>query len=264
MGRISVHRDPHRCRCQRLGEITTTTKVPIAPSPGCCARQTSCWSARIRRRSRRSGTRCSGRTPTSGRAAPRRCSERRRHRLWDIRGQALGVADLRVARRRGPRERPPLHPLPVTHSRPSRRWSRARSARSSGVVPAIKTDPFLARAPVGHRHGYIDGQIEREREHRGVEMIEGIRKAVGPDIEVLIDAHGPVQRADRGPAGDAPGAVRHQLVRGARARPRATTRSRPVRDQVPVPHLRRRAAVHALRVPAGPRAGTWPTTSCRT
>ena len=57
---------------------------------------------------------------------------------------------------------------------------------------AIKTDPFIAAggaAMLEQHTAYTDGQIDREVENRGVAMIEGIRKAVGPDIQVLIDAH---------------------------------------------------------------------------
>jgi galactonate dehydratase len=57
---------------------------------------------------------------------------------------------------------------------------------------AIKTDPFIAAggAMMLERHtAYTNGEIERELENTGVAMIEGIRKAVGPDIQILIDAH---------------------------------------------------------------------------
>ena len=57
---------------------------------------------------------------------------------------------------------------------------------------AIKTDPFIAAggAMMLTRHtGYTNGEIERDLENTGVKMIEGIRKAVGPDVQVLIDAH---------------------------------------------------------------------------
>jgi galactonate dehydratase len=36
---------------------------------------------------------------------------------------------------------------------------------------------------------YVDGQIDRSIENTAVAMIEGIRNAVGPDVEILIDAH---------------------------------------------------------------------------
>jgi galactonate dehydratase len=57
---------------------------------------------------------------------------------------------------------------------------------------AIKTDPFIAAggAMMLERHtGYTNGEIERELENTGVAMIEGIRQAVGPDVQILIDAH---------------------------------------------------------------------------
>jgi galactonate dehydratase len=53
---------------------------------------------------------------------------------------------------------------------------------------AIKTDPFMAAGGLSNVH-YVDGQIDRAIENTGVAMIEAIRNAVGPDIEVLIDAH---------------------------------------------------------------------------
>ena len=53
---------------------------------------------------------------------------------------------------------------------------------------AIKTDPFMAAGGLSNVQ-YVDGQIDRTIENTAVRMIEGIRNAVGPDIEVLIDAH---------------------------------------------------------------------------
>jgi galactonate dehydratase len=53
---------------------------------------------------------------------------------------------------------------------------------------AIKTDPFMAAGGLSNV-AYIDGQIDRSVENTAVAMIAGIRQAVGPDIEILIDAH---------------------------------------------------------------------------
>jgi galactonate dehydratase len=53
---------------------------------------------------------------------------------------------------------------------------------------AIKTDPFMAAGGLSNVR-YMEGQLERSIENTGVAMIEGIRAAVGPDIEVLVDAH---------------------------------------------------------------------------
>ena len=53
---------------------------------------------------------------------------------------------------------------------------------------AIKTDPFMGAGGLSN-FAYLDGQIERAVENTGVAMIAAIREAVGPDVEVLIDAH---------------------------------------------------------------------------
>src|SRR5260370_23379957 len=53
---------------------------------------------------------------------------------------------------------------------------------------AIKTDPFMAAGGLSNFR-YIDGQIDRAVENTAVAMIAGIRDAVGPDVEGLIDAH---------------------------------------------------------------------------
>jgi galactonate dehydratase len=53
---------------------------------------------------------------------------------------------------------------------------------------AIKTDPFMAAGGLSNV-SYVEGQIERGIENTAIKMIEGIRAAVGPDVEILIDAH---------------------------------------------------------------------------
>jgi galactonate dehydratase len=58
---------------------------------------------------------------------------------------------------------------------------------------AIKTDPFLA---AGRASGaldnttYVGGGLDPATEQTGVEMIAAVREAVGPQVEILIDAHG--------------------------------------------------------------------------
>jgi galactonate dehydratase len=106
--------------------------------------------------------------------------------LWDIKAQSLGVPiyDLLGG---AVRDTIPLY----THFQYARTVDEmvanacAEVARGSR---AIKTDPFMAAGGLSNVH-YVDGQIERSIENTGVAMIEGIRKAVGPDVEVLIDAH---------------------------------------------------------------------------
>jgi galactonate dehydratase len=106
--------------------------------------------------------------------------------LWDIRGQALGlpIYDLLGG---AVREEIPLY----THFpyRPE-----PQDAAAEAMVPvragygAIKTDPFFEEmGPKGT--SYLDGQISARGEQRGVDIVAAIREAVGPEVEVLIDAH---------------------------------------------------------------------------
>ena len=106
--------------------------------------------------------------------------------LWDIRGQALGVPihDLLG----GPvRERVPLY----THIRLGQTVDEAAEGaleQVRGGARAIKTDPFLDA--IGDRHvAYLDGSLPIEAEEHGVARIAAIREAIGPKIELLIDAH---------------------------------------------------------------------------
>ncbi|MGF1617479.1 MAG: mandelate racemase/muconate lactonizing enzyme family protein [Acidimicrobiia bacterium] len=53
---------------------------------------------------------------------------------------------------------------------------------------ALKLDPFLEMAPFHTM--YQDGQISATGENLGYDIVRAIREAVGPDVEILIDAHG--------------------------------------------------------------------------
>ena len=53
---------------------------------------------------------------------------------------------------------------------------------------ASKVDPFLSMRPY-HRE-YQSGEITLEGEKEGYAIIEAVREAVGPDHQILIDAHG--------------------------------------------------------------------------
>jgi galactonate dehydratase len=53
---------------------------------------------------------------------------------------------------------------------------------------AIKLDPFLEMRP--YHTGYLTGQISADGEELGCNIVAAIRAAVGPKIEILIDAHG--------------------------------------------------------------------------
>jgi galactonate dehydratase len=106
--------------------------------------------------------------------------------LWDIKGQALGVPIYELFGG-AVRETIPLY----THFQYARSVEQM-AEHALGEVErgsrAIKTDPFMAAGGLSNVR-YIDGQIERSVENTAVAMIEAIRDAVGPDVEVLIDAH---------------------------------------------------------------------------
>ncbi len=106
--------------------------------------------------------------------------------LWDIKGQALGVPIYELLGG-AVRETIPLYThfqyAPTVEAMVENALGEvARGSR------AIKTDPFMAAGGLSNFR-YIDGQIDRAVENTGVAMIAGIRDAVGPDVEVLIDAH---------------------------------------------------------------------------
>jgi galactonate dehydratase len=106
--------------------------------------------------------------------------------LWDIRGKALGLPIYELLG--GPvRETIPLY----THFPYA---SDPQEAARNALVPvedghtAIKTDPFF-EGMAGKGTAYLDGQIGAEGEQKGVDIVAAIREAVGPQIEILIDAH---------------------------------------------------------------------------
>ena len=106
--------------------------------------------------------------------------------LWDIRGQALGLPIHELLG--GPvRETVPLYVHFGYSSSPDQMARNARGQVERGAT-AVKTDPFMAAGGLSNTT-YISGQIEPSVEQRGVDIIAAIREAVGPDIEILIDAH---------------------------------------------------------------------------
>ena len=108
--------------------------------------------------------------------------------LWDIKGKALGrpVYDLLGGKFRdtirtyangwfGGCDTPALY-----------------AAAAKKVVKAghdaVKLDPFLEMNPFHTM--YQTGQISASGEQQGYDIVAAIREAVGPHIEILIDAHG--------------------------------------------------------------------------
>ena len=109
--------------------------------------------------------------------------------LWDIRGQALGLPIYELLG--GPvRETVPLYVHFAAATTAEQMAHNAQEQVALGAQ-AIKTDPFLAAgglAGLGHTD-YLDGGIDPATEQLGVDMIAAIRAAVGPQVELLIDAH---------------------------------------------------------------------------
>jgi galactonate dehydratase len=106
--------------------------------------------------------------------------------LWDIKAQSLGVPIYELLGG-AVREAIPLY----THFQYARSVEQMVDNATAEVERgsrAVKTDPFMAAGGLSNVR-YVDGQIERTTENTGVAMVEAIRGAVGPDVEVLIDAH---------------------------------------------------------------------------
>jgi galactonate dehydratase len=111
--------------------------------------------------------------------------------LWDIRGRQLGlpVCDLL-----GGAVRDDL--LIYTHPDQGRFDTRdgvedeIRKIVDSGHS-ALKFDPFPHEpgVPAGDFR-YLDGRLSREMEREAMELTALIREIAGPDVELLIDAHG--------------------------------------------------------------------------
>jgi galactonate dehydratase len=109
--------------------------------------------------------------------------------LWDIRGKELGlpVYDLLG----GPvRDRIALYTHPLGGPSVDGIARAARAIVDTGHT-ALKTDPFpQSEEERATPYGYLSGQVDAATERTGIDTIAAIREAVGPDVEVLIDAHG--------------------------------------------------------------------------
>lgn len=108
--------------------------------------------------------------------------------LWDLKGKALGrpVYDLL-----GGKVRPSV-PLYANGwfmgcETPEQYAAAVRPVIADGHR-AVKLDPFLEMRPFHTR--FLAGQITAAGEQRGVDVVAAVRDAIGPDVELLIDAHG--------------------------------------------------------------------------
>ena len=100
--------------------------------------------------------------------------------LWDLKGKALGVPVYELL---GGRFRDRLKAYANGWSRqagdPSAVAESASEAVSQGYA-ALKWDPF----------GPVNNLIEPEQLRKSIAQVRAVRQAVGPDVELLIEAHG--------------------------------------------------------------------------
>jgi len=108
--------------------------------------------------------------------------------LWDLKGKALGrpVYDLIGGKMR---DTVPLYANGWFDrcSTPEQYAAAARKVVAAGHE-AMKLDPFLEMRP--YHTAYLSGQISAEGEQVGYDIVAAVRGAVGPKVEILIDAHG--------------------------------------------------------------------------
>jgi len=116
--------------------------------------------------------------------------------LWDIRGKALGKPIYELLGG-------PVRDEIALYTHPDQRKFTSKEgvvAEINDIVKsghkALKFDPFPLQGPhVGaiareQRDGYLDGSMTRKDEREAAELTALIRETVGPEVEVLIDAHG--------------------------------------------------------------------------
>ena len=111
--------------------------------------------------------------------------------LWDIRGKMLGQPIYELL---GGPVREDI--LLYCHPNGSKLTEQASCEEEIGAIiesghTALKWDPFPhldSQSP--RKDGYLDGAMSREGERIAAQTVKRVRDIVGPDVEVLIDAHG--------------------------------------------------------------------------
>ena len=111
--------------------------------------------------------------------------------LWDIRGKALGQPIYEML---GGKVRDEIslytHPDQRKFTTKEGVVREIRDIVESGNT-GLKFDPYpYQRGGDEQRNGYLDGQMTRKDEREAAELTELIRQTAGPDVDVLIDAHG--------------------------------------------------------------------------
>ena len=111
--------------------------------------------------------------------------------LWDIRGKVLGKPIYSLL---GGKVRDDIllytHPNQAKFTSKEAVFEEIRGIVDSGHT-ALKFDPFPHLDGIKRRQdGYLDGEMSRKGQNIAVELSAWIREAAGPDVEILIDAHG--------------------------------------------------------------------------
>jgi galactonate dehydratase len=108
--------------------------------------------------------------------------------LWDIRGKVLGCPIYQLLGGKV-RDTVPLYANGWFDNcaTPDDYAAAAKRTVEAGHT-ALKCDPYLEMLP--YHTGYLSGQISPAGEDLGVDIIAAIREAVGPAVEILVDAHG--------------------------------------------------------------------------
>jgi galactonate dehydratase len=111
--------------------------------------------------------------------------------LWDLMGKArnLPIYDMLGG---------PVRDDILIYTHPDQRKFKTREgvvAEIREIVDSghtsIKFDPFpYYEGRAGSQHGYLDGYLGKKGEHEAAELTALIRETAGPDVELLIDAHG--------------------------------------------------------------------------
>ncbi len=110
--------------------------------------------------------------------------------LWDIRGKALGLPVYELL---GGAVRSEIslytHPDQSKFTSKEGVIAEIKAIVDSGHT-GLKFDPFPYQGDREQRDGYLDGELTRKDEREAADLTELIRKTAGPNVDVLIDAHG--------------------------------------------------------------------------